>query len=936
MAELTRLGRYQLKRVLGKGAMGVVYEGYDPTLNRHVAVKTILKSIAIDAETAAAHSARFVREAQAVARLNHPHIVQVHDFGEQDEVAYLVMEFIEGRELRAYFDAAERFEVVEAVRIMGELLDALDFAHERGVIHRDVKPANVMLDAQRRAKLADFGVARIQDSDRSLAGTMVGTPAYMSPEQIKGGKVDGRTDIFSAGTILYQLLTGEQPFKGAGAWTVAKQIVEVDPPLPSTLAVAASPSFDAVVRRALAKEPAQRFGKAREFSAALRAASKLAATSAPKDEGARATEAEIEFWRSIQSSRDPDEFRIYLKKFPSGMYAELAQIRLSKIAAHESAEKGVTQRSQAGAELSGLTRQTAALAAQLAAMEAEYAKREKEAEACRQAEEKARAEAETKRIAQERARAEAEARVTKEELEKVKREAEALAAIREAEAKARAEAEYAKREAEDKARKEAEARAEQARQAAEAKAEQARKEAERTRLEAEAKAEAARREATEKARKETEALAKARAEAEARAKKEAEERTKREAEAARREAELTKKLAEAPKAKMPVRIVTGVIAAIMLVGGGAWYYLERSGLERQAELVAALENALRASEELKNAQAGQLEVLRKLEEARAAEYAARKSGDLAKLKDAQEIFRRAEADALRQAELVKQRETAAKKAEETAKLADSKEQSDAYRTSVDRLTAEKKAAEKALADKAAAEKLAAEKAAAEKAVAEKAVAEKPVAEKAAFDKQAAEKKAAEKKAIAATRSGWPSVGDRWVYEARDMHNSDKKYQLVVEVEAITAASIRDATTIDGGERSESVHRAGAFLTGIAPGFISFSPYVRAFQELREGTAWPNVERVRFERCGSFCTVDLKVSGRERVSVRAGNFDAWKIDIRMSVGGLKIDVVYWFADEIKRFVKYRHRGSAFGAIGSQQYLAPDIDMELVSYIPAGAK
>src|SRR5262245_35397949 len=272
MAELTRLGRYELKRVLGRGAMGVVYEGFDPNLRRRVAVKTILKSAALDEETARAYSERFVKEAQAVGRLNHPNIVQVHDFGEQNEVAYLVMEFIQGRELRSFFEAKEAFGPPEVVRIMGELLDALEFAHEAGVIHRDIKPANVMLDAQRRVKLADFGVARVQDSDRSAAGTMVGTPAFMSPEQISGGKIDRRTDIFSAGVVLYQLLTGEQPFQGEGTWTVARQIMQEEPARPSTLVTNISPAFDEVVGRALAKDPAERYSSAAQFAAALRGA----------------------------------------------------------------------------------------------------------------------------------------------------------------------------------------------------------------------------------------------------------------------------------------------------------------------------------------------------------------------------------------------------------------------------------------------------------------------------------------------------------------------------------------------------------------------------------------------------------------------------------------------------------------------------------------
>src|SRR3954466_10333471 len=274
--ELKTLGRYNLERTLGKGAMGVVYEGVDPRLGRRVAIKTILKSH-LDADTAKEYSMRFVREAQAVARLNHPHVVQVFDFGEEGDIAYLVMEFIKGKELKAFFDANERFDLKEAVRIMGELCDALDFAHAAGIIHRDIKPANVMIDAQGRTKLTDFGVARVQDSDktsveRTQAGTMVGTPAYMSPEQITGGNIDKRTDVFSAGIILYQFLTGEKPFTGSGAWTIAKKIIQEEPPLPSSLNNAVTPLFDAVVNRALAKNPDQRFQSARDLSVSLKRA----------------------------------------------------------------------------------------------------------------------------------------------------------------------------------------------------------------------------------------------------------------------------------------------------------------------------------------------------------------------------------------------------------------------------------------------------------------------------------------------------------------------------------------------------------------------------------------------------------------------------------------------------------------------------------------
>ncbi len=410
MAELKKLGRYELRNVLGKGAMGVVYEGYDPVLSRRVAIKTILKSVAFDDETEKSYAERFAREAKAVARLNHPNIVQVHDFGVEDEIAYLVMEFIQGRELRSFFEAREKFETAETVRVMCELLEALDFAHEAGVIHRDIKPANVMLDGQRRVKLTDFGVARIQDSERSAAGTMVGTPAFMSPEQISGGKIDRRTDIFSAGTVLYQLLTGAQPFKGEGAWTVAKQIMQDNPPAPSSVVVSVSPAFDAVVIKALAKEPVQRYGKAREFAAALRDAHAGMAPPAPTPVmpkpkprvESKASEAEVEFWRSIQNSADPAEFEVYLEQFPEGTYAQLARIKLAKLTAPlEAARKA--------------------------------------------AEEKARQEAEEKAAEAARAKREAEERAIGEALEKSKREA-AEKAKREA-------AEKAKREAEEKSRR---------------------------------------------------------------------------------------------------------------------------------------------------------------------------------------------------------------------------------------------------------------------------------------------------------------------------------------------------------------------------------------------------------------------------------------------------------------------------------------------------
>jgi serine/threonine-protein kinase len=278
MNELKQLGRYQLLRVLGRGAMGLVYEGVDPKLNRRVAIKVIHMSRIDDPALRAEYSARFTQEAQAVARLNHPNIVTVYDFGEEDGEAYLVMELIAGEELGSYFDDSQVFSLdftlEDSVRMTCELLDAVDYAHQQGIIHRDIKPANIMLSGQLRVKLTDFGVARMQDvnAKHTEAGTMVGTPSYMSPEQITGQPVGPRSDIFAAGIVLYQFLTGEKPFTGQGLFAVQQKIVYEQPVLPSALNPLISPMFDRVVLRALAKRPEDRYPSARSFKEDLKRA----------------------------------------------------------------------------------------------------------------------------------------------------------------------------------------------------------------------------------------------------------------------------------------------------------------------------------------------------------------------------------------------------------------------------------------------------------------------------------------------------------------------------------------------------------------------------------------------------------------------------------------------------------------------------------------
>ncbi len=270
METIDALGKYEIKRPLGRGAMGTVYEGWDPIIARRVAIKTVKLPDSADPETEEA-LARFRREAQAAGRLTHPNIVAVFDYGETNDLAYIVMEFVDGPPLKTLLDKQERFALTDTVRVMEDLLAGLQFSHERGVVHRDIKPANVMLTSTGQAKIADFGIARIESSSMTQAGTLLGTPAYMSPEQFMGQVVDARTDIYSSGVLLYQMLTGERPFEG-GMSAIMHKALNTEPPAPSQLSVTAPPSFDAVVRRAMAKRPEDRFASASAFAEAMRSA----------------------------------------------------------------------------------------------------------------------------------------------------------------------------------------------------------------------------------------------------------------------------------------------------------------------------------------------------------------------------------------------------------------------------------------------------------------------------------------------------------------------------------------------------------------------------------------------------------------------------------------------------------------------------------------
>ena len=270
MADISTLGKYEIRHEIGRGAMGVVYEGYDPMIKRIVALKTIRADQLAGADGPNV-IARFRREAQAAGRLNHPNIVSIYEFGEDAGTWFIAMEKIEGRELKQCFETNERFTTADIVRIMSQVLDALDYSHRQGVIHRDIKPANIFLLPGGVVKVGDFGIAHIETSNLTQVGAVMGTPSYMSPEQIMGLPVDGRSDLFSAGVVLYQFLTGERPFAGSATTTMQKVLKE-DPLPPSSLNVQAPAGMDAVVRKALAKRPEDRFQTAREFADALRAA----------------------------------------------------------------------------------------------------------------------------------------------------------------------------------------------------------------------------------------------------------------------------------------------------------------------------------------------------------------------------------------------------------------------------------------------------------------------------------------------------------------------------------------------------------------------------------------------------------------------------------------------------------------------------------------
>jgi len=265
------IGKYEVEGILGEGAMGVVYTALDESLGRKLAIKTVhphlLKDKANDT-----YLQRFRREAQTAAQCFHPNIVTIFEFGIDNDVPFIAMELVEGMELGDLVQQGRRFDIEDAAELTIQILQGLEYAHSHGVIHRDIKPDNIFITQDNQAKVADFGIARIDSSSLTQTGVMIGTPSYMSPEQFTGQGVDHRYDLFSVGIILFELLTGEKPFPGRSVTAIMHRVLHSQHDLPTDLNVSIPPAFNEVIQHALARMPAERYQSASDFCRAIRLA----------------------------------------------------------------------------------------------------------------------------------------------------------------------------------------------------------------------------------------------------------------------------------------------------------------------------------------------------------------------------------------------------------------------------------------------------------------------------------------------------------------------------------------------------------------------------------------------------------------------------------------------------------------------------------------
>lgn len=387
-----KLGKYEIRSKLGNGAMGVVYEGFDPFIQRTVAIKTIHKS-KIDQNDSEEVFKRFRREAQAAGRLSHPKIISIYDYGEEEDMAYIAMEYVQGGELRERFDKHAQYTLREGIEIVLQLLDALSYSHGRGVVHRDIKPSNILLSDDGQVKVADFGIAKIDSSHLTHAGAVLGTPSYMSPEQIMGKAVDHRSDLYSAGVILYQFLVGEKPFNG-NMISIMNQVLHIPPQTPSTLNSQIPPELDAILLKALSKSVEDRFQSAEAFISALKVVrnflpNNAAAHSATSNKthstdqttpDASPQNRDISLWQNANSLNSMAAYMQYLSEFPDGAFVELAKLRIERVKQREAAiqqhaadlrrkQQKQDEEKRAQAQKLALSKQLAQLRAQAADIE---------------------------------------------------------------------------------------------------------------------------------------------------------------------------------------------------------------------------------------------------------------------------------------------------------------------------------------------------------------------------------------------------------------------------------------------------------------------------------------------------------------------------------------------------------------------------------------
>jgi serine/threonine-protein kinase len=269
------LGRYEIEKELGRGAMGIVYLGKDPKINRQVAIKTLKFDDDVDEATSKQIKERFFREAESAGTLNHPHIVRIFDAGEDNEICYIAMELLSGEDLKKYGEKANLLPTEQVLEYVAQVADGLDYAHSNGIVHRDIKPANIMRLKDGTLRITDFGIARITASSKTQTGTVMGTPSYMSPEQVAGKKVDGRADLFSLGVMLYEMLTGEKPFEGDSIATLLFRIASEPHPDPVVKGGGrVTPAVKAVIDKALQKNADLRYQRGKDMAADIREAAK--------------------------------------------------------------------------------------------------------------------------------------------------------------------------------------------------------------------------------------------------------------------------------------------------------------------------------------------------------------------------------------------------------------------------------------------------------------------------------------------------------------------------------------------------------------------------------------------------------------------------------------------------------------------------------------